>query len=89
MYRNKQANKYRYQNRKCSNERSEFGLFLGFPILSVFDIQNHYDHHFHFWPLYGAKDQKFIDHRSRDSLFSLSIKFQYFMIHLSENKNCQ
>ena len=89
MYHNKQTNKYRYHNEKCSNKSSEFGLLLGFPILSIFHIQKHQNRDFQFWPLDGANDQKFVDHRSRGGLFSRPTKFHYFMICLSEIKNFQ
>ena len=83
MYHNKQTNKYRYHNEKCSNQRSELGLLLGFSILSIFDIQNHLNHDFHFSPQDGAKGKKIIDYRSRGGLFSRFTKFHYFVICLS------
>ena len=55
----------------------------GFPFLYIFDIQNHRNRDFLFWPLDGAKDQKFIYHHSRDGLFSRPTKFHPSAMFLS------
>ena len=89
MYYSKQINKYRYHHENCSNKRSDVGLLLGFPFLYIFDIQNHENHDFNFWPLDGVKDQKFVHHHSRNGLFSRPCKFHHFTMFLSEIRNFQ
>ena len=83
IYSSKQINKHRYQHEKCSTQRSGVGLLLGFPFLYIFDIQNHRNRDFYFWPLDGAKDKKFVYHHSRDGLFSRPTKFHAFAMFLS------
>ena len=70
-------------------QMTEFGLLLGFQFLYIFNILNHLNYDFHFWPLDGANDQKFYHHYSRHGLFSRVTKFHHFTMCLSEIRNFQ